>query len=218
MRVLSVSDEVVAYLQSEGIHQKLGALDAIVGCGDLPPSYLEYLVSVLNVPCLYVNGNHNEPEVRASGKTTAQPDGCEHLDLRTCFVGGLLFAGASGVLKYRPGLYQYSEQAWQYRMITLTARVLIAQQRYRRKLDVLITHTPPAGLHDATGAHRGPAALRQFVERMQPRYVIHGHIHLNYGYGDQSPLTHGNSLIINTHGYRLLEIEVEAKKGIVQRT
>ena len=50
-------------------------------------------------------------------------------------------------------------------------------------------------------------ALRRFVERIRPRYLIHGHVHLNYGYGDQRPLQHGATTIINTCGYRVLEIE-----------
>lgn len=210
MRLLSVSDEVVHQLQMPGLRQRVGNVDLIVGCGDLPPSYLEYLVSMLNVPCLYVNGNHDGPELREDGSLNEAPQGCQPLDLRVEHIGGFLIAGASGVLRYRKGAHQYSEAEWQRRLISLTVRTLIAQYRHRRKLDVLITHVPPAGLHDGPGAHRGPQALRRFVERFGPRYVLHGHVHLNYGYGDQSPLRYGRSTIINTCGYRVLELEPAA--------
>ncbi|HYF64071.1 MAG TPA: metallophosphoesterase [Herpetosiphonaceae bacterium] len=207
MRLLSVSDEVIGHLQTAQVHHRVGAIDAIVGCGDLPFSYLEHLVSVLNVPCFYVNGNHDAPEECADGSIRDTPQGCESLDLRVTSFAGMLIAGVSGVLRYREGDYQYSEKQWRRRLLALSLRTMLAQQRHRRPLDVLICHSPPAGLHDGPRAHRGPQALRRFVDRFGPRYVLHGHVHINYGYGDQRPLQHGRSTIINTCGYRLLEIE-----------
>lgn len=208
MRLLTVSDEVIQHLQTADVSSRIGAIDAIIGCGDLPPSYLEFLVTILNVPCFYVHGNHDAPEYYPnSDETRVSPGGCQSLNLRVRQLGGMLFAGIDGVLKYRPGTFQYSEAEWQRRLMLLGLRVALAQHRYRRPLDVLVTHSPPAGLHDGPNAHRGPQALRRFVDRFAPRYVIHGHVHLNYGYGDQRPLHHGRSLIINTCGYRLLELE-----------
>ena len=207
MRLLSVSDEINDQLHSAQVQSRVGAIDAIISCGDLPPSYLDFLVSMLNVPCLYINGNHDAPERYDDGREVRQPLGCELMDLRVQRLNGLLIAGVGGVLRYREGSYQYSELEWRRRLITLSLRTMLAQYRFRQKLDVLMTHSPPAGLHDGPGAHRGPLALRRFIERFGPRYVIHGHVHLNYGYGDQSPLQHGRSLLINTCGYQLLEIE-----------
>ena len=207
MRLLTVSDEIVHRLQSAQLRPTVGPVDAIIGCGDLPPSYLEFLVSMLNVPCLYVPGNHDAPELRADGTYRRVPQGCDALDGRVRWLGDLLFAGIGGVLWYRDGDHQYSERAWFWRMLLLQAKVRLAQQRYNQPLDVLITHTPPYGLHDGEGAHRGPLALRRFVERVQPRYVIHGHIHHCYGFGDQSPLQFGPTTIINTCGYQVLEVQ-----------
>jgi len=61
MKILALSDQVeerVYNLAGQGYFQEIGL---ILGCGDLPYSYLEYLVSVLNVPMFYVPGNH-DPE------------------------------------------------------------------------------------------------------------------------------------------------------------
>ncbi|HEY1014299.1 MAG TPA: metallophosphoesterase [Herpetosiphonaceae bacterium] len=207
MRLLSISDEVERTLHSPALRGRVGAVDAILSCGDLPPSYLEYLVTVLNVPCLYVRGNHDAPELREDGGVNEEPQGCDNLDLRVRLVGNMLIAGVSGVVRYRQGPYQYSEQEWQRRLWLLAARTLLARRRHGRGLDILISHAPPRGLHDGPGAHQGSLALRRFIERIKPRYLIHGHVHLNYGYGDQSPLRHGPTTIINTCGYQLLEIE-----------
>lgn len=209
MRLLTVSDEIVQRLHSPALRSTVGSIDGLISCGDLPASYLEYLVSLLNVPALYVHGNHDAPELREDGSRHLHPQGCTPLDGRVERLGGLLVAGVDGVLRYRDGAFQYTERAWRWRLLLLSMRVLWAQQRFNQRLDVLVTHTPPAGLHDGPGAHRGPMALRRFVERFQPRYVIHGHVHLNYGYGDQRPLHHGASQIINTCGFLLLDIEPE---------
>ena len=43
--------------------------------------------------------------------------------------------------------------------------------------DVLLTHSPPAGVNDEPDdrAHRGSAALRAWVERTRPAWLLHGH-------------------------------------------
>jgi uncharacterized protein len=43
--------------------------------------------------------------------------------------------------------------------------------------DVLLTHSPPAGVNDEPDdrAHRGSPALRGWVERNQPAWLLHGH-------------------------------------------
>ena len=43
--------------------------------------------------------------------------------------------------------------------------------------DVLLTHSPPAGVNDEPDdrAHRGSPALRAWVERHEPAWLLHGH-------------------------------------------
>ncbi len=50
-------------------------------------------------------------------------------------------------------------------------------------LDILLTHTPPAGILDRTslGLSVGCAGLRARVERVKPRFHLFGHIHEAYG-------------------------------------
>lgn len=45
-------------------------------------------------------------------------------------------------------------------------------------IDVLLTHTPPAGFHDTVGGkHRGSIALNEHIERVKPALAVYGHIH-----------------------------------------
>jgi Icc-related predicted phosphoesterase len=45
------------------------------------------------------------------------------------------------------------------------------------------------------------------MERFRPRYLIHGHIHLSYGYDTGTETLYGDTLVLNTAGHRLLQIE-----------
>ena len=49
---------------------KLKDIDLIISCGDLNPDYLMFLVTLSNVPVLYVHGNHDEKY------ETKPPEGC----------------------------------------------------------------------------------------------------------------------------------------------
>lgn len=66
-RILAVADEVDESLDGD----QLAALrpDIVPSCGDLPFDCLEYLVSSLNVPLLYVPANH-DPSLKPSDPTS----------------------------------------------------------------------------------------------------------------------------------------------------
>ena len=59
MKILAVSDQVVERLYSLVPQGHFTGVEMILGCGDLPYSYLEFIVSMLNVQMLYVPGNHD---------------------------------------------------------------------------------------------------------------------------------------------------------------
>jgi len=100
LKILAVSDVVVDRLYSAQIAEHFRDIDMILGCGDLPYEYLEFLVSVLNVPLLYVPGNH-DPQYDEQNPA-AQADGCDILDQRVTRVKGLNLAGLGGSIRYKP--------------------------------------------------------------------------------------------------------------------
>ncbi len=59
MRVLALSDQVLEHFYSPAVKERFAEAELVVGCGDLPSYYLEYIVSMLNVPILQVPGNHD---------------------------------------------------------------------------------------------------------------------------------------------------------------
>src|SRR3954454_14022271 len=58
LRVLAIADVVEPQLYSNGVADWLGPVDLIISCGDLPPYYLDFLVSNLRAPMFHVLGNH----------------------------------------------------------------------------------------------------------------------------------------------------------------
>jgi Icc-related predicted phosphoesterase len=179
----------------------------IVGCGDLRYRYLENLVTVLNVDLFYVPGNHDaeyNPGVaggRAAGGT--------NLDLRTARSEGLLLAGFGGSIRYRAGaVNQYSQEEGFVRAARLLPRLWRNRLRYGRALDLLVTHSPPFGIHDdETHTHRGLKAINWLMEWGRPRYVLHGHMH--YLQNDHAPdvRCEGGTTVMNVYPYRVIEIE-----------
>ncbi len=208
MQILSVSDEVVPAIYSLNIKQRFGAVGMVLGCGDLPYYYVEFIVTMLNVPCFYVHGNHDAPELQSNGDLLHEARGAVNLEGRGVSHAGLLIAGLGGSLRYKPeGANMYTEAEMMRRVWRLAPWMLLNHLRFGRYLDILITHAPPFGIHNGPDyAHHGFRAFLWLMDRFSPRYLIHGHVHLSYGYHNEVETLYGRTRVINTAGYRVLEI------------
>ena len=101
MRALVICDKVEPILYSPAILERVGQVDLIISCGDLPFYYIEYVVSMLNKPAFYVFGNHGSEYQFKSGKgdewnRQTAPEGATNLHGQSVNVGGLLLAGLEG--------------------------------------------------------------------------------------------------------------------------
>ena len=210
MKVLAVSDQIAENLYTPSVAGRLGKIDAILGCGDLPYYYLEYLMTMLNAPLLYVHGNH-DPLAEYCGRDGASqkagPDGGENVHLRSTTVGGTLVAGLEGCIHYRPSdAYQYTQnEMW---LMTASLAALLAPNRllHGRFLDVLVTHSPPFGIHDGhDNAHVGFKSFLTFMRVCRPRYLLHGHVHRVHDVAP-SVTQFGATTVINVYPYRILEV------------
>src|SRR5512142_2378737 len=108
MKILAVSDLVEERLYELVPQGHFAGVGMVLGCGDLPYAYLEYLVTMLNVPLFYVPGNH-DPAYN-DRFTVAQAEGGTNLDLKTAYCNTLILAGFGGSIRYRPyGVNQYTQ-------------------------------------------------------------------------------------------------------------
>ena len=207
--VLAVSDQVVERIYPLAENGHFQDVDLIFGCGDLPYTYLEYLVSILNIPLYYVPGNH-DPEYNTA-RTLAYAEGGSNLDLKTAYVKGILLAGLGGSIRYRPdGVNQYTQGQVFGRAFSLLPKVWLSQVRYGRKLDVLLTHSPPFEIHDdETHAHQGLKALNFLIRILSPRFLLHGHTHF-FRNNLEAPITQvGRTTVMNIFPYKVINIEDE---------
>jgi Icc-related predicted phosphoesterase len=209
LKILAVCDEVDTRLYGHDAWRDRTAPDLILGCGDLPSYYLDYLVSKLNVPMYAVHGNHDAaPPVEGAGGF--EGCGASWIGGRGVRVGGLLLAGFDGSLRYNSGAYQSTQVEMHAAVRRLVPWLLMNRVRYGRYLDVLITHAPPRGIHDESDpCHTGFDAFRWLVETFQPRYHLHGHVHR---YDRRTPNTTqlGKTEIINVYPFRELTVTVGA--------
>ena len=93
-----------------------------MACGDLPAEYLGALMDTLDVPLVFVPGNHDPDQsgyrISRAGLITRAgfparppwPSGALNADGRVVDVGGLRIAGLGGCLRYGDGPNQYTER------------------------------------------------------------------------------------------------------------
>ena len=76
-------------------------------------------------------------------------------------------------------------------------------------MDIVLTHAPAWGLGDGGDyAHRGFKCFTELIDRYEPRYFIHSHVHMEYGYRVQRSLQRKNTTIINACERYDLELEL----------
>lgn len=230
MKILAISDEVVETLYSPRLRQQFRDVELVIGCGDLPFYYLEYIVTMLDVPLYYVPGNHDKVEQYLSdGRIIHQAEGCERLDARATVhrpedtppavraaapaatpAAPLLLAGLGGSMRYNnEGVHQYTEGEMSTRALRLAPRLLANRLRYGRFLDILVTHAPPRGIHDDTDlAHTGFRSFLTFMDFFRPRLLLHGHSHV-YRADIPTRTRYQATQVINVYPFRLIDWDAE---------
>jgi hypothetical protein len=229
VKILAISDEVVDFIYSPQIKNKYADVDLVLGCGDLPFYYLEYIVTILDVPLYYVPGNHDRREQYLSdGRVVYRAEGCERLDRRVVSLPAvslasqrgphaqavaaaaprLLLAGLGGSLRYNQDVgHQHTEAEMFGRALALSPRLAANRLRYGRCLDILVTHAPPRGIHDRDDlAHTGFQTFCRFMDVFQPRLLLHGHSHIYRGDTITSS-RYKNTQVMNVYPYRVIEWE-----------
>ena len=228
VNVLVIADEVASNLQERTLREI--APDLVLSAGDLPWDYLEWIASSVDVPMVFVPGNH-DPEIKSDGtgplpSTTSsgadvrvpRPHGVINADQQVVEAAGLRIAGLGGALRYNKGPHQYTQRQYSSTGSTGWAR----KARPGKPVDVLLTHAPPLGLGDGEdGPHVGIAALPGLLTKLEPTWHLHGHIH---PYGKTMPdRHHGRTTIRNVIPWSVVDItprisQVAARPGLTAGT
>lgn len=195
MKILAISDEETLALWDYYRPGMLDGYDMILACGDLKAEYLSFLVTMANIPVFYVHGNHD-------GKYLEEPpEGCDCIEDQIVEYKGVRILGLGGCRWYHPGPFQYTE--WQMRKRIFK---LWFQLWKHKGVDIVITHAPPQGVGDADDrAHTGFRAFLPFLDKYKPKYLLHGHVHMNYGANSKREQAYGETTVINVSGRYTLE-------------
>ena len=127
MRVLAVSDEVDEKAYHSSLRDRYGHIDLVLGCGDLPYDYLDYLATQLGAPLFAVHGNHDIPPEQMDDPEIGVWWRGIDLHGRVRDIGGLLVGGLGGSGRYSNGPYQLTEgETWGWTSAATIAFAVIA--------------------------------------------------------------------------------------------
>ena len=135
----SAVDRIVADIEEKSLYDHFrperwanAGIQVVISCGDLKPTYLDFLASMFNVPCLYVRGNHDVTY------EANPPGGWVNLDGKVHRIGGIGFYGLEGSPWYNGGPAQYTEA-----QMTWRARWTRLHHWTGGGIDVLVSHAAP---------------------------------------------------------------------------
>ncbi len=186
MNILAIADRRPKINILETVHSN--KIDVIVTLGDLTREDILQLEQITDIPKIGVYGNHD------SG--TYMPElGIWDMHLKIWDYQGLRFGGFQGCVRYKenPDAIMYTQQE----AVRLMANF--------PKVDVFICHCPPLGINDEEEvAHQGFQALREYIDRVQPQMLLHGH---TYPTNETVVKQHGPTRIEYVYEYKLLTID-----------
>lgn len=171
-----------------------GQVDLILSLGDIADSLLLEAWEAFDAPpVLAVKGNHDP--------LTLFPEGITDLHLRTISLGDYRFGGFNGSWKYKPrGHFLYEQDEATGLLQDFPA------------VDIFVSHNSPRHVNDKEDeTHYGFEALNSYIDRHRPRFLLHGHQHVN------KETQVGATTVIGVYGHRMLEIDLTSV-GIVDNS
>lgn len=189
MKIMAISDVESTALWDHYNQNRITDTDLILSCGDLSPHYLSFLVTCTNLPLLYVHGNHDDKYDQVP------PEGCICIDDKIYVHDDIRILGLGGCFPYRDGKYMYTEQQMKRRIFRLKRQLL-----WYGGFDILVTHAPAYNLGDGEDmVHKGYESFLSLLDKYQPKYMVHGHMHLQYGASLPRTQQYHNTQIINAY-------------------
>ena len=225
MRILCISDTTRSLAFSSNVSGIYQGTDFVISCGDIDVENYDYLSTMLRRDVYYVFGNHNLGTFKQTMEKDPMKFSKFENEYNKKFYGflidgkcirdkrtGLLIAGLGGSMNYNGGDSQYTEAQMRRRIRRMTLSLLYNKKKYGRYLDILVTHAPPFGIGDGPDlCHRGFKCFLDFIDKYQPKYMLHGHVHLD----DQNAsrvTQYGSTTVINVYGSYMLDTDESGVK------
>ncbi len=179
MKILAFSDLHMARNRAAELVEASAKADLVIGAGDFcnHRQGLDQAMDMLSgmaCPMVLVPGNaESADELRDAAPVTA-----EVLHGSACDIDGVRFFG----LGYGIPVTPFGD--WSCDMTEAQADEALSACD---SADILVLHSPPKGVADQTsqGHSVGSTAIRDAIERVQPKLAVCGHIHDSWGQNGQ---------------------------------
>lgn len=163
--------------------------DVCVTLGDIDEISLSKIKSISKGRTIVgVEGNHDKRDVLKRLEI-------KNLHNNLIEINGIKLLGFSGCLPYKRmnEVYLHSQ---------LECSVLLG---YADKADIFISHNSPFGIHDdqSNFAHTGYKGIVEYIDRVNPKLVLHGHQHIN----EVTYLENG-TCVVGVYGARLIDLNL----------
>ena len=196
MYIMVMADEPSKRLYDYFDPEQFKDVDLIISCGDLSPEYLTFFATMCHAPVLYVKGNHD-------GKYAyCPPEGCICIDDDIYTYKGIRIMGLGGCMEYIPrSENQFTERAMSIRILKLWWKLF-----RKRGIDILVTHAPAYQINDMDDLpHRGFKCFRKLMDKYEPTYFVHGHVHRTYLSNFKRKVTYGKTTVVNEYEFYIIE-------------
>ena len=213
MKLLLIADNEERYLWddwNQETRKRLSDIGLILSAGDLDADYLEFLVTMLNVPLVYVRGNHD------GLYDEKPPEGCIDADGKIieveCGKGAakekVRILGLGGSMRYKDYAEDmYTEEEMSRRIAGLRRMFFRERLKGKKGFDILLTHAPCKGYGDMEDiAHTGFECFNSLLDKYSPKMHVHGHVHKEYGQIESKMAHPSGTQLINASGYCIVEI------------
>ena len=121
---------------------------------------------------------------------------------------GIRILGLGGSMRYTSGKYQYTEREMKQRIRKLWFKLF-----RKRGFDILVTHAPAYQLNDGRDLpHQGFRTFINLIEKYNPKFFLHGHVHLSYGRNHKRYDKYQDTHVINTYERCVFDYEDENLK------
>ncbi|SES08680.1 metallophosphoesterase family protein [Lachnobacterium bovis] len=197
MKILCLADEESKLFWDYFRKEDFEDVDLIISCGDLSSSYLTFIETMTSIPLLYVRGNHDD------SYKEKPPEGCICIEDKIVNINGIKIMGLGGSQRYRMGgINQYTEKEMLHRVKKMKKKIW-----RHRGIDILVTHSPAKGFHDGEDlCHTGFEVFNYIIKKYEPKFFLHGHVHMNYGINFPREDVMGKTRVINAFEKYYIEI------------
>ncbi|MCP5454699.1 MAG: metallophosphoesterase [Thermotogae bacterium] len=199
-------------------------VDILVGCGDLSPGYMDYLMSEFRPSVgVLIHGNHDEKYYRPyySERNLKFSNIYKGfiiinngvINLKNFLGKDFFIAGFSGAMSYGDKPFHFSEKEVKH-----FYKKLSKIKYMNKKFDMIVSHHPPYmenTLPDSDEYHKPSKELGKIYRSFFPPVWLYGHLHRNYTKSDFDFEIHKNgekSYMINSIPYKFMEYDEENKK------